>query len=167
MRRDIIFLTLLVLPSAPPTAAASEPVADDSLLGWLRIIDSDTFTLLCASNQHGYYFAVKIDSDGDILFCKHKHREGSTNNARFVLTVEDKHNNDLHDIDSQKESPDSVRIAHHVNESSSVTIAYPAGVIYPLREHDHTTLRVRYTENRNDGRKVTLFDQFVYLPVQR
>ncbi len=170
-----IFLTLLTLCSTVRTTAASEPLYPDSLLNWLRIIDSDDLTLLCASNQHGFYFAVKLDSDGDIVFCHFNHSNEPIDNPRqFSLVVRDADGNDLHDIDSNKRSPSTVKIEYSedshfgpIKTSSSATIAYSRGVTYPLRTHNHKVIRICYVEILRDGTKKILFDQVMHLPQAR
>jgi len=167
-----ICLTLLTLYSTVPATATSEPLYPDSLLNWLRIIESNDFTLLSASSQHGYYLAVKMDANGGILFCDYEHSSRSRNNPRnFSLAIRDAEGNDLHDFDSKKKSPDAVDITYPKSSrvslgrtSSSVTIAYSAGVLYPLRKHNHTAVRIQYIETLKDGTMKMLFDQLVPLP---
>ena len=155
------------------TSTASDPLSPDSLLNWLRIIDLKNFKLLHAADYNGTFFAVKIDGDGDILFCRYEHsgdRDRGKDARGFILSVVDLQGNELHHFDSKKRSPPSKKITYTKNlqlgpiqTKSSVTIAYLAGTIYPLRKHDVPKVRVRYFETMENGRKKVLFDQRIQL----
>ena len=144
--------------------SASEPLYPNSLLNWLRIIDSDEFDLVLATDQHGYYFAIKRDSDGDVLFCKFDH-SNKDNIRESSWSVRGPNGETVLDTDSAKKSPDGITITYK-NASGGVvrTIIYDAGLLFPIRKHEHKGVRIIFSGHLMNGSKKVLFDEFVLLP---
>jgi hypothetical protein len=120
--------------------------------------------LVYAGDVDGYYFAVKIDKDGDLLFCDYDHDKAARNNSRaFSIDVFDSKGKSLHDISSKKKSPDSAEITYRreaavgpLATSSKVTVAYPRGVLLPLKRRDEPVVTVEYVETTGGKRRVLL-----------
>jgi hypothetical protein len=132
-------LVAIIATTAVTRSVAEEPKAPlspDTMLHWLQIIDSDEYRLLQAVDQNGYYFAVKQDKDGDIVFCDYWYGpEKEKTGKSFELVVSNLKKEDLYDWDSKKSpatptatiSYTSSKKRGAVTLRSSVTIAYPRG----------------------------------------
>ena len=163
-------LSVLLVCLACATAQAQDPIVPDSLLNWLRLIEQDDFQTLNAADQNGFYFAVKIDEDGDILFASHEHRENAKSERLFSTRVQTLEGDELFDSDSKKRNPESIKVTYKselrgiVKVRSSITVAYSPGMIYPLKKRDQKSIRVQYVEDLGDNKKNVLFNHVVILP---
>ena len=175
MRNLISIASMVIVSFSAQLLSAQEPLLPFPLLNWLRILDDDDYRLLSAVDQTNFYFSVRVDSDGDILFSTQDNLIVSRRNPRsFTLKITDLDGNDLHDSKSKKSNPKAIEIAHTahsktgvVETSESKTISYPAGVIYPLVQHESGRIRVRYIENVEGGKTTELFNQIITLPTNR
>ena len=152
------------------TNVSHQELWPDSLLNWLRIIDIEGYKLLQAVDQNGYYFAVKQDADGDVVFCQYRHTsEVVASTDSVVLRVSTLKGEDLFDWGSKKMlALSSAKIEYStqvqvgpVSGCSSVTVAYLRGICYPLIEHRVAEVRVSYTRGGEESE--ILFDQVVEL----
>ncbi len=165
MVRFIPLMLLAVLSTSTVTAAQDAPLKPDSLLNWLRIIDVPNTRLLFAADTNGFYFAVKVDADRDILFCNFEHppRNPATERS-FSLEVLDTKGRSLHDFDDKKESPDTVILKYEFESPPGyVTVAYSRGFVFPLRKHDDPEVIVSYVETTG-GKDRVLLSQRIQLP---
>ena len=175
MKILISIVCMVIVGSSAQSLSAQESLIPVSLLNWLRILDDDDYRLLAAVDQNDFYFSVRVDSDGDILFATQDNLIVSRRNPRsFTLEITDLDGNDLHDTKSKKENPKEREIVYPtrsktgvVQTNKSTTLSYPAGVIYPLIQHETEWIRVRYIENVQDGKTIELFSQIVTLPANR
>ena len=170
------YISLLLLIVTLPTGVSfgQESLKPDSLLNWLKIIDLQDHKLISASDENGFFFAVKLDPDGDVLFANYEHSDGTRlekNPRSFSLRIANENDEDLYDSDSDKRSPDSRQIEYSaekrvgvVKESGSVTVAYSLGTIYPLNSRSEKRIKIQYKEKLDDDRTELLFEQWIEIP---
>ena len=169
-----MFLVLLLSGIPFSSASSQEPLRPDSLLNWLKIIKLEGYDLISACDQNGFYFAVKVDADGDILFADYEHTRDPLNrrNPRgFSRSVTDEDGKELFDWDSKKRSPESKEVEYSSEKrlgpakvSRSVTVAYSTGRIYPLIDRSSKRIRIRYLEELDEGKSKVLFDHWIVMP---
>ena len=168
-----IFLALLMVSLSTSSSFGQESLQPDSLLNWLKIIDSEGFKLISACDQNGFYFAVKSDADGDIVFAKYEHEENpnATNPRSFSLQIKDENGEDLLDWDSKKKNPDSKEITYSGKKQigpaklyKSITITYSLGSIYPLKNRSGKGFKIQYAEKLGEDRTNVLFEQWIAKP---
>ncbi len=160
----LIALIAVFLSLAHVGSACGQPPAD--LLGWLKMLENDKYRLVSSLDQNGYWFAVRVDSDGDLLFSSHQHDDEQVDD-KCVLRVQDAKGNDLHDIDSKKRSPETIKIVSkrqvkigNVFSETEFTLSYLAGTIYPLKNSKlNEPVDVIYTRHNKDGTTTELFRQ--------
>ncbi len=173
MKLAVLLLCLVSVLSATAAAQEHKDVVPDSLLNWLRIIEISGFKLVYASDDDGLFTAISVDSDGDLLIAKHR---GKTNDKQVEVAkigeewsmrvVDVKSGQDLWDDQVKKPSPDSARVTHTSTNgvfTSSMTIAYTRGILYPLKPYEGT--KVRYEVYRHvKGVKETKLSHVLTLP---
>ena len=173
MKFSVLFLCAISLLSAHALAQDHKNLVPDSLLNWLRIIEMKGFTLIYASDDDGQFTAISVDSDGDLLIANHtekasdKNIDGVKSGEEWSMHVLDvKSGQDLWDDQVKKQSPDSARVTHTTTNgvfSSSMTIAYPRGLLYPLKPYEGR--KVRYEVYRHvNGAKETKLSYVLTLP---
>lgn len=153
---------------------AGEPIRPDSLLNWLRLIELKEYKLLHASDENSHYFAVKVDADGDVLFCNLEHDGDLGGKPRgYSLRIEDENGHDLHDNNSKKQSPETIVVEFPLKGGGGTsTFRYLRGRIYPLQEPRTRKIRVTYRtfrvaekdEDVNDDMERLIFDRVIELP---
>lgn len=171
MHRLIPLMLLAVVTASSNSLAGAPPLRPDTLLNWLRIIDIPNARLIYAADTNGYYFAVKVDQDGDILFCEYGHAVENRADVRsFSLDVLDSDGESLHDLDCRKKSPDTVEIEYRKESAlapadtySSTTVAYSRGTVIPLRRHGDSAVVIKYVDTTGEKR-VVLLSQRIALP---
>lgn len=164
----VVSLALLLAGYAP---AEDEPLQPDTLMNWLRIIELSDTKLLYAGDVNEYYFAVKIDKEGDLLFCKHEHGPQPERNPReFATKVLAEDGSPLESAAPFKQPPKSIELTYRSSSkfgplatSSSVSIAYSRGVFLQLPKHKEKFVVVRFQEIV-DGKPVTLLEQRIQMP---
>src|SRR5579871_1678296 len=161
------FLSASILMATEP-----QPPEPDSLLSWLRIIDIKGYRLLHASDQNGFYFAVKVDSDGDILFCHHEQSKPATAAGTSTIRIADpKSDADLQDPKSKKTGPEPVTITYVreipdgvVRIQTATNVTFPTGSLYPLNNREIGAVHITWTREDEHHEKKVLFYQLVQLP---
>lgn len=138
--------------------SAQESAFPKSLVDWLNIIDVDGYRAVTASDQNGFYFAVKLGEQGEFLFSAFPHETNQTRSfTTFVETVD---GTNLQDVDSPPPIPPAIK--REFKDGS--TFYGSAGFPVRLREHNETKIRVRYVEELDNEPDREVFNQVIVLP---
>ena len=153
------------------------PKPPDTLFNWLNIIDLKDYRLLSAIDQNGYFFAVKLDADRDIVFC---HFENSDSTARpndggsYRVSIEDLDGKNQIDHGERKQFPPSFEVTFTgeskvgpLKISQAISVIYLTGRAYRLKNRNIDRVRVRFLEELPGKAEVALFDQIVEVPRQQ
>ena len=172
--RTILFFLLIVVIPFHALHGQDEALKPDSLLNWLRIIDLEGYETLSAYNQNGYYFSVRVDADGDVLFAYYEHStdpKNQRNSRSFSTRITDEKGKNLYDGNSNKKNPKATEIEYSTKKNvgpikvaNSITVAFTRGSIYPLKNHTAKRLKVQYIEKLDEGQKRILLDQWIVMP---
>lgn len=158
--KSVAFLVCMIfLLSAPATAQEQKELFPDTLLNWLRIIETDGFSVIYANDEDGEYTAISVDNDGDLLIATHDHNtkdndgDSAVNKKERRFRIVDVQTGDnLWDKSSKKETPDSAKITYKGNNGIakwSMTNSYPRGILYPLKPYEGR--KVRYEASNKVG----------------
>jgi hypothetical protein len=163
-----LLLTLLTTVSYR-NATAQEEVVPDSLLNWLRIVQSDGYRLVYAADKEGHFYAFYVDQDGDLLIANHCHDKNLAIDGSAFRVSDPESDRDLHDLTSKKEGPDYKRITYTIRSAAgsstkeiSMTTVYPTGILYPLKTTKPGVVRVQILVGELPNQR-TLLDEKVTL----
>ena len=173
MKLPSLVLCLVSLLAVPAVGQDQEDLVPDSLLNWLRIIETKGFKLIYASDDDGRFTAISVDSDGDLLIAHHTEKTndkpvgGAKSGEEWSMHIVDvKSGQDLWDDQVKKQSPESARVTYTRTNgifTSSITNAYPRGFLYPLKPYEGR--QVRYEVYRHvNGVKETRLSYVLTLP---
>ena len=176
MKSVSLFICLTLLFAAPTAAQERKDLAPDSLLNWLRIIETEGFKVVFASDDDGEFTAISVDDEGDLLIAKHllKTKDKEVDRAKSgeewsMHIVDVQSGKELWDETSKKQAPDSARITYASGNgifTSSMTNAYPRGFLYALKPYDGR--KVLYQVFRYlDNAKVTKRSYVLTLPERK
>lgn len=164
MKKLQFLVCLVILACHAQSVIGQNTMHPFSLLNWLKILDDDDYKLISAVDQNNFYFSVRVDAEGDILFASQDNLIVSRARPRsLTLRITDLEGNELRDLNSRKPSP----IAKEIVYSDNSTVSHSAGTLYPLIDHTNDSIRVQFIETLEDNRSIELFNQVVKLPGNR
>ena len=163
-------LPVVVLSFVVAGSVHAQPPSN--LFEWLKLLHDDEYKLHSAIDQNGYWFAIRSDSDGDIVFSCHRHDgHDADEKNEFTLRIEDKRGNDLRDSKSKKQNPKPIEIVASrqmvlgdYTTETEFTYTYLSGIIYPLSSNASGSIVVVYCQKDKDGKKTELFRQQISRP---
>jgi hypothetical protein len=166
MKSLALFLCLTLFLSAQATAQKPKELVPDSLLNWLRIIETDGFTVIYATDDDGEFKAISVDAEGDLLIASHTRKpEGNEGNRAMsndewsMHIVDVQSGKDLWDEHVKKKGPDSARITYTNSNGiwiSSITNVYPRGLLYPLKPFEGRKVRYEVFRYVNGAKEAKL-----------
>ena len=152
------FVIAVLFSCACSPLIAQDSAFPKSLVDWLNIIDVDGYRTLTASDQNGFYFAVKLGDQGEFLFSAFSHETNPTRS--FTTSVETVDGTNLQDVDA----PPSFAPAIKREFEDGSTFCGSAGFPVRLRGHNETKIRVRYVEQLDNQPDREIFNQVIVLP---
>ena len=164
--KHTIALLVLFAVSASTHRGETGDIKPDSLENWLQIIELSDFRTLVAVDVNGHFFAIKKNEDGDILVASHQHDESDAWSRGTSTMVESEAGENLFGGTFEIAENAHYIVERKINGTNAqLKIACPRGLVYSLKDHTETSIRVRYFVTREgEQTKTDILNQIVHLP---